>query len=90
MYKKNPDLYEPVLGLYIYIDEFGWSFGFPTPNLQILSSNGACLYLKLKGAAKTKNYGKPASFSKPMDLSQEKKNGLILRDCEAHPSSPNW
>ena len=50
---------------------------YPTPNLQILSSNGACLYLKLKGAAKTKNYGKPASYSKPMDLSQEKNPALF-------------
>lgn len=57
---------------------FVWSFGFPTPNLQILSSNGACLYLKLKGAAKTKNYGKPASCSKPMDLSQEKKDTALF------------
>lgn len=70
--------------IYIYIHIVDVSHGiwvkffYPTPNLQILSSNGACLYLKLKGAAKTKNYGKPASCSKPMDLSQEKEKTTAL------------
>lgn len=68
----------------------GWSFGFRTPNLQILSSNGACLYLKLKGAAKTKDYGKPASYIENQWIlaKKKKKHGLILRDCEAHPFIP--